>query len=109
MSWQIKPDGNSTLVVLDSEMGIQNAAEFHQAVLPLAGIGGVVRVNAGAVKSLHTSVMQILYALSQAVPDFALTEVSADFRATEVRMGLRLARSSNIGPEEIQSGLTKML
>jgi hypothetical protein len=61
-------------------------------VLPLAGIGGVVRVNASAVKSIHTSIIQILYALSQAVPDFGVTEVSADFRATEVRMGLCLAR-----------------
>ena len=94
MSWLIKPDGDATLVVLDGELGLQNAAEFHQAVLPLAGIGGVVRVNASAVKSIHTSIMQILYALSQAVPDFGLTEVSADFRAAEVRLGLGLARKA---------------
>jgi anti-anti-sigma regulatory factor len=100
MSCQIKPDGDSTMVVLDSEMGIQNAAEFHQAVLPLAGIGGVVRVNASTVKSIHTSIMQILYALSQAVPDFGVTESSPDFRATEIRMGLSLARCTDIDPKE---------
>ena len=93
MSWQINQEGSANVVVLDSEMGIQNAADFHQAVLPLAGIGGAVRVDAKAAKSVHSSIMQILYALSQAVPDFGVTEASEDFRAAEARMGLSLARS----------------
>ena len=93
MSWEIKPEGSVTVVVLDSEMGIQNAADFHEAVLPLVGVGGVVRVDAHAAKSVHTSIMQILYALSQAVPDFTVTEASEDFQAAEARVGLTLARS----------------
>ncbi len=106
MSWQIKPDGTNTLVVLDSEMGIQNAADFHQAVLPLAGIGGVVRVDARAARSVHSSIMQILYALSQAVPDFGMTEVSEDFRAAESRVGLSLARRKETGTPVNRSGRT---
>ena len=97
MSWEIMKDGNATVVVLDSEMGIQNAAEFHQAVLPLAITGGVVRVDAHAAKSIHSSIMQILYALSQAAPDFAVSEASEDFRAAEARIGIAFARSSEIG------------
>ena len=91
MSWEIKQESaevsglgspgdspgpsapNGHVLVLGSELGIQNAADFHQAVLPLAGSGGAVRVDARAAKSVHTSIMQILYALSQAVPDFGVT------------------------------------
>jgi hypothetical protein len=93
MSWQIKQEGSITVVVLDSEMGIQNAADFYHAVLPLAGIGATVQVDAQAAKSLHSSIMQILYALSQAVPDFTVTQASEAFRAMEVRVGFSLARS----------------
>jgi len=93
MSWQIKQEGSITVVVLDSDLGIQNAAEFHQAMLPLAVTGGAVRINAQAVRSVHTSIMQILYALSQAVPDFTVTQASEAFRAMEVRVGFSLARS----------------
>ena len=94
MSWQIKKDESATVVVLDSEMGIQNAADFHQAVLPLAVTGRAVRVDASAVKVVHSSIMQILYALSQAVPDFGVIEASEDFRAAETRIGLSFARST---------------
>jgi anti-anti-sigma regulatory factor len=92
MSWQIKSEDGTAVVLLENELGIQNAAEFHQAVLPLAVTGGSVRVDARATKSVHTSIMQILHALSQAVPDFGVTDASEDFRATEARLGLSLAR-----------------
>jgi hypothetical protein len=97
MSWQIKQEGSATVLVLDREMGIQNAADFHQAVLPLAGVGGAMRVDARATRSVHSSIMQILYALSRAVPDFGVTEASEDFRAVEARIGLSLARSNGTG------------
>ena len=104
MSWQIKTENGVTVVTLGSEMGIQNAADFHQAVLPLAVLGAAVRVNTQAAKSVHTSIMQILYALSRAVPDFAVTNASDDFRATEKRVGFSLARSDqtqiSINPAE---------
>jgi hypothetical protein len=93
MSWEIKSEGSATVVVLDSEMGIQNAAEFHQAVVPLAVTGAAVRLDAGASKSAHSSILQILYALSQAVPDFGVTEASEEFRAAETRIGFSFARS----------------
>jgi anti-anti-sigma regulatory factor len=96
MSWQIKSEGGARVVVLDSELGIQNAAEFHQAMLPLAANGGAVRINAQAAKSVHTAIMQILYALSQAMPDFAVINASEDFQAIEARMGFSLARSDQI-------------
>lgn len=54
MSWQIKQSGSAILVVLDSEMGIQNATDFHQAILPLAGADGAVRVDASATRSIHS-------------------------------------------------------
>jgi anti-anti-sigma regulatory factor len=92
MSIQIKQEGGATTVVLDSEMWILHAAEFHQAVLPLAAAGGAVRIDASAVKSIHSSTLQILYALSQSVPDFGVTEASEDFRAAEIRVGLAFAR-----------------
>ena len=92
MSWQIKTESGVTVVTLDSEMGIQNAADFHQAVLPLAVTGAALRIDAQAAKSVHTSIMQILYVLSQAVPDFGVTNASEDFRATEKRIGFSLAR-----------------
>jgi hypothetical protein len=104
MSWQITQEGSAHVVALESELGIQDAADFHQAVLPLAGLGGAVRVDARAAKSVHTSIMQILYALSQAVPDFGVTEASADFRATEARLGLSLARSGENKTPADQSG-----
>ena len=97
MSWAIKQEGRTTRVVLDTEMGIQNAADFHQSVLPLAGISGAVRIDAAAAKSVHTSILQILYALSQAVADFGVTEASAEFRAGEARTGLFFARSQATG------------
>ena len=74
MSWQINQDGSAQVVALEGELGIQEAAAFHQAVLSLAALEGAVRVDAHAAKSVHTSVMQILYALSKAIPDFAVTE-----------------------------------
>jgi len=93
MSWEIKQEGSTHIVVLDSDMWILHAADFHQAVLPLVGVGGAVRIDARASKSVHSSIMQILYALSQAVPDFGVLESSADFQAAEARVGLTFARS----------------
>jgi anti-anti-sigma regulatory factor len=93
MSWQIKQDGATHWVVLDSEMCIQNAAEFYQAVLPLAGSGKAVRIDAKAAKSVHTSIMQILYALSRTVGDFGVTGASEEFRLAETRVGLFFSRS----------------
>jgi anti-anti-sigma regulatory factor len=96
MSWQIKSEGGATVVFLDSELGIQNAAEFHQAVLPLAATGGPVRINARACKTVHTAIMQILYALSQAMPDFAVIDASEEFRATGARVGFSLPGSDQL-------------
>ena len=104
MNWHIIQDGNANVVVLDSDLGIQDAANFHQAVLPLAGGDRAVRLDAGAAKSIHTSIMQILYALSQAAPDFGVTEASEDFRAVEARMGLSLARNKETVTITHQSG-----
>lgn len=92
MSWQIKLEGSVSVLVLDGETGIQSATEFHQAVLPLAVSGGPVRLDARAVKSVHTSIMQILYALSRAVPDFSVTEASEEFQSAEVHVGLSFDR-----------------
>jgi ABC-type transporter Mla MlaB component len=97
MNWQMKQGDLATTVVLEGEMWILHAADFHQAMLPLAGSGGAVRIDASAVKSIHSSIVQILYALSQAVPDFGVTEASEDFCAAEVRVGLSFARTVKTG------------
>lgn len=92
MSCHIKQDGGTAVVVLDGEMLIQHAAEFYQAVLPLAGFDGAVRVEASASRSIHTSIIQILHALSRAAPDFAVIDASAEFRAAELRVGLAVSK-----------------
>ena len=106
MSWKITKDGEATLVALESDLGIQDAASFHQAVLPFASSEGAVRLNASATKSIHTSIMQILYALSQAAPGFVVTAASEDFRATEARMGLFFVRTKEAQTLTNQSGPT---
>ncbi len=93
MNWHINHEGDATVVVLDKAMGMQDAAAFYEAVLAVAVTGGDVRLDAGAAKSVHSSIMQILYALSQAVAVFRVTSVSADFLAAEVRVGFSLARN----------------
>ena len=80
-------------MILESEMCIQNAAEFYQAVLPLAGSGKALRIDASAARLVHTSIMQVLYALSQAVSDFGVTGASEEFCSAERRVGLAFARS----------------
>ena len=92
MSWQINRAGNASVVVLDGEISIQQAADFHAAVLTLAGEGATVRLDAGTVHSVHSSIMQILYALSQAAPEFGIADASDEFRAAETRVGLAFAR-----------------
>lgn len=93
MSCAIEQGTHSSVVRLDSEMTIRNAAEFYQAVLPLAGFDGAVRIDASASKSIHTSIMQILHALSLAAHDFAVVDASAEFRAAEIRVGLTLIKT----------------
>lgn len=97
MSWTIQQRGTTDWVVLDTEMGIQSAAEFYQAILPLAGPGHTVRVDAGATQSVHTSILQILYALSQAVEDFGVAAASTEFQSAEVRLGHCFGRSGEDG------------
>jgi hypothetical protein len=48
--------------------------------------------------------MQILYALSQAVPDFGVLGSSADFQAAEARVGLTFARSKTTATSVDPSG-----
>jgi hypothetical protein len=92
MNWHINHESDATVVVLDRAMGIQDAAAFYDAVLAVAVTGGDVRLDAGAAKSVHSSIMQILYALSQAVAVFRVTAASADFLAAEIRVGFSLVR-----------------
>ena len=92
MSCEIHTVGTVSVVVLEAEMGIPQAAAFHQAVVPLAASGATVRVDARAVRSVHSSIMQILHALSRAVPEFGIADASDEFRAAEARGGLTFAR-----------------
>lgn len=92
MSWQIREDSLISVIILEGELSVQNAADFYRAVVPLASSGRPVRIDASAAKHVHTSVMQTLYALSQAVEDFGVTAKSDEFRLAETRVGFELSR-----------------
>jgi len=94
MNWHIKQVSGATVVVIDRELGIQDAAAFYDAVLAVAVARSDVELDAGAAKSVHSSIMQILHALSQAVSAFRVTAASADFLAAEVRVGFSLVRNA---------------
>ncbi len=94
MNWHIKQVSGTTVVVIDREMGIQDAAAFYEAILAIAVTRGDIELDAGAAKSVHSSIMQILFALSQAVSAFRVTAASADFLAAELRVGFSLARNT---------------
>lgn len=96
MNWHIEQGNGASVVVIDREMGIQDAPAFYDAVLLVAISSVSVRLDAGAAKAVHTSIMQILYSLSRAVPDFRVTAASADFKRAEIRVGCLFARSRNI-------------
>ena len=93
MNWQITQEDTISWVRLESAMSIRDAVDFHQAVLPLVKSGNSVRLDAGLAGCIHTSIMQILYALSKEAPDFGVTNASEDFRASEARFGLSFNRS----------------
>jgi anti-anti-sigma regulatory factor len=106
VSWAIERDGRNSVVVLPAELTIQHAAEFYQAVLPLAGCDGAVRIDASASRSIHTAILQILHALAQAAPDFAVLTPSAEFRAAERRVGFSLAKHPPTPISDRPSGRT---
>ena len=93
MSWQIRQEESGSLFVLDGEMRIQDAVSIYEAALPLAFSASAVRVSALVTGPVHTSIMQILYTLSQSVSDFGVTEASEDFAKAEVGVGLFFARA----------------
>ena len=97
MSWEIKQSDAMDIVVLDSDMRVQNALDFYQAVVPLSITGKAVSIDATSTRSIHTSILQILYALSQAVRDFSIAGASDEFRLAEARVGLSFPRNQETG------------
>lgn len=96
MSWELKATDEGPVLVLDRVTGILDAQAFYEAVRPLPGAGDRVRVDARSVTAIHLSILQILHALSRAVPDFAVVGASEEFCAAEKRAGLALPRPSSV-------------
>ncbi len=72
MSWNIQKHNEGAVVTLEGEIGIHSASDFYKEILALASMGGSVGINAVSAGCLHTSIMQILYSLSKAVPEFGV-------------------------------------
>ena len=92
MNFEIKQCENQTEITLGESISIRDAAEFHSAVRLAVGKGGAVCVRAAAVKSIHTSIVQILLSLAQGSEELCVSGASDSFAATEKRLGVTFKR-----------------
>ena len=73
-------------------ISIRDAAEFHGAVRAAIVDGGQVCIRAESVKSIHTSIFQILLSLRQGTEAFYVLDPSSAFAAAEQLMGVKFKR-----------------
>ena len=92
------------VVGLDNTRGIQQAADFSQAIPPWAGRSRDRRINASASVSVHFSTMQILPTHSPTEPDFEVIEAAADCRTAPTRVGPAFARNRSANPSNNWTG-----
>ena len=92
MSWEIQQSEGCVVVMLGENLSIQDASAFHEALLGHIKDVQHVKINAAKVKELHTSIFQVLTALSKSVQEFELVEAGEKFCEIEKRMGYKLAR-----------------
>ena len=78
---------------MSDDITIAQAAELHAALLPIALQDKPIAIEAGAVTTIHTSIIQVLLSLKQSVPYFTLRSVSAPFASAVNRLGLEASLS----------------
>jgi anti-anti-sigma regulatory factor len=93
VNWEIQQGQGFVLVTLGELLGIQDASNFHEALLGQIKNVQYIKINASKVKELHTSILQILASLSKSVRQFELIEASDRFCEIERRFGYTLARN----------------
>ena len=99
MSFQIRQYENENALILSGAITVDQAADLHAALLPLALEARPIAVEADTVTSVHTSILQMLLSLKQSVPQFDLRAVSPAFTDAMARLGLNsLLASSKTKP-----------
>ena len=90
MSFEIKRESAENRIILGEEVSIAEARDFHSAVLSLALEAIPLVVDASAVRTIHTSILQVLYALKVTSNQFVIHGASVDFTTALERLGLDL-------------------
>jgi len=93
MNFKIEHVGSQIEITLGEGISIRDAAEFHGAVRAAMTNGGQVCIRAEAVKSIHTSIFQILLSLRQGTEAFYVLDPSSAFAAAEQLMGVKFRRA----------------
>ena len=93
MNFEIQQVGNQIEITLGEGISIRDAAEFHGAVRAAVTNGRQVRIRAEAVKSIHSSIFQILLSLRQGTEGFCVLDPSSAFAAAERLMGVQFKRA----------------
>ena len=99
MSWNIQDQDEVCTVTLAPHMRIQNAIEFHRALIPVVRSGKRVRIDASRSESIHTTVMQILHSLSLSATSFEIAAPSAGFLSAVFKAGLIFPTKSQRTPQ----------
>ena len=90
MSFEIKRELSENLVILGMEVSIAEVRNFHAALLSLALDAKPLAIDARAVQTIHTSILQILYSLKLCTSQFSVRAASAQFSTALERLGLNL-------------------
>jgi len=93
MSFEIKREPSQNLVILGREVSIAEARDFHAAVLSLALDAKPLAIDACAVQTIHTSILQLLFSLKLCASQFSVHGASAQFTSALERLGLDLLGS----------------
>ncbi len=94
MAFQISEQENENVLVLSDDVGVPQAAELHGALLPIALSSKPIVVEAQAVTSIHTSILQMLISLKQSVPRLSVRSASPAFASAVDRLGLKARLTS---------------
>ena len=93
MNFEIKQDGTHVEITLGEGISIRDAAEFHGAIRVAVTNGGQICIRAEAVKSIHSSIFQILLSLRQGTEDLYVKDPSSAFAAAEQLLGVQFKRA----------------
>jgi len=96
MSFEIKNESAQNLIILGAEVSIAEARDFHAAVLTLALDAKPLAIDARAVQTIHTSILQILFSLRRGACQISVHGASAQFTASIERLGLNLLGATSV-------------